>query len=86
MKANVLEQGPIPETEVFIFLITYLGRRIAYHIIIDVKLIKQEVNVKQQTKAERNPSFHRGSIEIDPLQQSRQGYVKNTDLMNFVGQ
>jgi hypothetical protein len=41
----MLKQRPISDHIIIIFLVSYLGQGVVYHVIVNIKLISQEVNV-----------------------------------------
>jgi hypothetical protein len=84
LEADVFEESAVAEHVVLVLFISDNGFRVAYHVVVDIKMIAHEVARERQTHSQRYPPFHRPRIEIQPLQHHSERHIQHTKLMQFM--
>lgn len=57
LEANILQQRPIPHTVVLILFVSNYSCGVVDHIVVNVQLVEQEVDVEQYAEPERDPAL-----------------------------
>lgn len=83
-EADVLEEVAVAQHVVVIVAVANLSQRVLDHVVVDVELVDEEVDVEEDAHCSRQYALEGGRREVNELHYCRHRYVHQRNLVDLV--